>query len=82
MENAKLIKKLITKIEIEKLKESGGILSIFSKNTKKEIIDACLYKSDVIIALSDSSLIIYDMVREFQKLEINVKNIYLFVKIL
>ena len=73
MDNLKLFKTKSTKVEIEKIKEtSGSLLNFFGKKTKKDIVDITLYKSDVIIALSDSSIIIYDIIRESQSLEINV----------
>lgn len=74
MENLKIFKTNSVKVEIEKLKETGGgVLGFFTKKSKKDVVDVCLYKSDAIIALSDSYLIIYDLVRGTQTLEINVR---------
>ena len=76
MENLKIFKKNTTKVEIEKIKESSSsLLGFFGRKSKKDIVDICLYKSDAILALSDSSLIVYDIIRESQTLEINVKNL-------
>ena len=74
MENTRLFKKNTTKIEIEKIKEpQTSLLGFFSKKTKNNVVDYCLYKSDLILVLSDSFIIIYDIVRECQKLEIGVR---------
>jgi hypothetical protein len=76
MENSRLFKKSTTYLDIDKIKEpQSGLLTFFSKKSKKEVVDYTLYKSDLIIALSDSYILIYDVIRECQKLEIAVNNI-------
>ena len=77
MENLKIFKKNTNKVEIEKIKEgNSSLLGFFGRKSKKEIIDILLYKSEAIIALSDYSIIIYDIIRESQSLEINVNSYY------
>ena len=73
MENLKIFKINNAKVDIEKLKETGGsLLGFFTKKGKKEVIDLVLYKSMVIFALTESYLIVYDILRECQLLDINV----------
>jgi hypothetical protein len=73
MENSKIFNKYKTKLEIEKLKDQGSsLLNLLSMRAKKEITSICLYKSDLIISLSDGFLIQYDITKETQILEINV----------
>jgi hypothetical protein len=76
--STKIFKKITNKVDVEKLKDVGGasigsIFNMFTKRNKKEVIDICLYKSNMIIGLSDDTLIVYDMLRLSQTLEINVR---------
>jgi hypothetical protein len=60
-------------VKVEKLKEqTSSILGLFTKKTKKDVIDLAVYKSNTILALSDSSIIIYDSLKEILLMEINV----------
>jgi len=82
--NSKIFKKISNKLDVEKLKDSGSnkignIFNLFAKKNKKEVIDTCLYKSNIVLALSDDSLIVYDMLRLCQTLEINVKKFFNFL---
>jgi hypothetical protein len=61
-------------VKIDKLKEqTSSILGLFTKKSKKEVIDIVVYKSYTILALSDSSIIVYDSLKEILLMEINVK---------
>lgn len=76
---SKIFKKISNKLDVDKLKDVGSnklgnIFNLFAKKTKKEVVDTCLYKSNMILALSDDSLIVYDMLRLCQTLEINVNS--------
>jgi len=80
--NTKIFKKISNKVDVEKLKDAGGasigsIFNMFTKRNRKDVIDLCLYKSNMIIALSDDTLIVYDMLRLSQTLEINVRNFHI-----
>jgi len=60
-------------VEIPKLKEgSSSFLNFFSGNKKQDIVDFAIYKSEAIIGFKDSSIILYDMIREYQKLNFDV----------
>jgi len=73
----KLYSQANIKIEIPKIKESHNtFLNFFSGNKKQEIIDLKIYKSEAIIGLKDSSIIIYDILREYQKLNFDVMFIF------
>ena len=62
-----------TNVKIDKLKEqTSSILGLFTKKSKKDIIDLIIYKSNTILGLSDSSIIIYDSLKEILLMEINV----------
>jgi hypothetical protein len=68
-----LFSRSISKITSEKLKETNtGVFSMFSKKNKREVVDIKYYKSNLIIALSDGYILIYDIVNEKNLFEINV----------
>lgn len=72
MENSRIFNKTITNLDIDSIKESSSsLLTFFGKKSKKELASFVLYKSDLVVCLSDSTIIIYDIIRESQILEIN-----------
>ncbi len=66
--------KLTTNINLERLKEqTSSIFNFLNKLiSKKEIISLTLYKSDILFAISDSCIIVYDSLHECLKFEILV----------
>ena len=65
--------RLHTNVTSEKLKETNtGVFSIFSKKNKRDVIDVKYYKSNLILALSDGFILIYDISNEKNIFEIDV----------
>ena len=66
--------KIQTNIHLDRLKEqSSSFFNFLNKLiSKKEIISLALYKSDIIFAISDSCIIIYDAIHECLKFEVTV----------
>ena len=66
--------KLQTNINLERLKEqSSSFFNFLNKLiSKKEVVSMTLYKSDMIFAISDSCIVVYDSIHECLKYEVNV----------
>jgi hypothetical protein len=73
--------KIQTNIILEKLKEtSSGVFSIFVKKNRREVVDVKYQKSNLIMALKDGLIIIFDILSQKSIYEIEVINKFYFLK--
>ncbi len=70
--------KIQTNITSERLRETNsGVFSIFVKRNRREVIDVKYQKSNLIMALKDGLIIIFDIPSQKSIYEIEVNYIYI-----